>query len=287
LAANSAIRKILKKALYPLANERTYILIQAVSKAWDIRTGNWSEPELDLVKIGLAEGETALDIGANYGLYSYNMSRAVGEKGAVYSFEPIPFTFASLKIVARLLGFSGNVRLVNKGCSNENSKITFTIPVQSSGAFAAGLSYIGGRNDDRAGKETQVRWDGTRDVEAEVVRLDDYLPDINEISFVKIDIEGAELFCLEGATEIFQRFLPTTVCEINPWYLEGFGLKTSDLTDFFLSKGYRIFFYTNEGGTGKLREVQPEEIVEDNYLFLHPRRFARFASMLPDSCGTD
>jgi FkbM family methyltransferase len=281
LGANSAVRKAAKTILYPLTNEKTYKYVQAASKAWDIKSGGWSEPELDLVEIGLREGETALDIGANYGLYAYYMSRAVGKTGKVYSFEPVPFTFASLKIVAKILGFSHNVEIVGKGCGNENSKVTFTIPVQQSGAVSAGLSYIGGRNDDRAGKETQVRWQATTDVEAEIVRLDDFLPEIEDLPFVKMDIEGAEYFCLQGAEKLISKHLPAVVCEINPWYLEGFGVRLENLTDYFFDKGYKIFFYTSENGNKKLRQVSVEEIVEDNYLFLHPNRFERFSALLP------
>ena len=285
MGANSAFRKLAKAAFYPLANETTYKYVQAVSKAWDIKNGSWSkdEPELDLIEIGLRKGETTLDIGGNYGLYTYHFSKTVGATGKVYSFEPIPFTYKSLLIVGKLLGFSHNSELINKGCSNENSKITFTIPVQKSGAIAAGLTYISGRNDDRDGKDIQVRWDETRDVEAEVIRLDDFLPQIDDLPLVKIDIEGAEFFCLQGAQDIFSRHLPATICEINPWYLEGFGVKTEDVTNFFTDKGYKIFFYTNDNGEKKLRQVKVEEIVEDNYLFLHPSRFERFASLLPKS----
>lgn len=285
MGANSPLRKLAKAVFYPLFNEKTYKYVQAVSKSWDIKNGSWAkdEPELDLIEFGLKEGETALDIGGNYGLYTYNLSKRVGNKGKVYSFEPVRFTYKSLLIVAKLLGFAHNTELINKGCSNENGKITFTIPVQQSGAIAAGLTYIGGRNDNREGKETQVRWDATTDVEAEVVRLDDFLPEIDDLPFVKMDIEGAEYFCLQGAEELFSKHLPATVCEINPWYLEGFGVKTEDLTDFFVSKGYKIFFYTNEGGEKKLRQVSVEEIVEDNYLFVHPKRFERFISLLPDA----
>ena len=268
--------------MYPLSNEKTYKYVQAVSKAWDIKSGSWIEPELDLIKVGLREGETALDIGGNYGLYAYHMSRVVGKTGKVYSFEPITFTFESHKVVSRLLRFSHNLRLFNKGCSNENAKIVFTVPVQESGALASGLTYIGGRNDDRAGKEIQVRWDKTRDVEAEVVRLDDFLPDIDDLPLVKMDIEGAEFFCLQGAEKLFSRHLPTTICEINPWYLEGFGVKTEDLTKFFTDKGYKIFFYSNDDDQKILRQVQVDEIVEDNYLFLHPSRFDRFRTLLPN-----
>ena len=39
MPANSTARKLLKRVLYPLVNERTYQLVQCAAKAWDIRTG--------------------------------------------------------------------------------------------------------------------------------------------------------------------------------------------------------------------------------------------------------
>ena len=281
MGANSALRKAAKTVLYPVFNDKTYKYVQAASKAWDIKKGTWSEPELDLLKLGLRAGETTLDIGANFGIYAHFMSRAVGKSGKVYSFEPVPFTFKTLKIVAKLLGFSHNVELIEKGCGNENGKITFTVPVQESGAFSTGQAYIGGRDDTRAGKEAQVRWTGTKDVEAEIVRLDDFLPEIDKLPLIKADIEGAELFCFEGAEKLIDKHLPTVICEINPWFLEGFGVKLEDLTEFFFGKGYKIFFYDQSGGQKRLREVSVGEIVEDNYVFIHPQYFERFAAIMP------
>jgi FkbM family methyltransferase len=280
LGANSAIRQAVKKILFPLTNEKTYKYAQAVSKAWDIKSGSWSEPELDLVPLALREGETALDIGANFGIYAYHMSRAVGKTGKVYSFEPVPFTFATLRIIARLLGFSHNVELIEKGCGDQNGTITFAVPVQTSGAFSTGQAYIGRRNDNRAGREAQVRWAATKDVAAEIVRLDDFLPEIKDLSLVKADIEGAELFCFRGAEKIISKHLPTIICEINPWFLEGFNVKLEELLNFFFEKGYQIFQYVNDGGAKRLRLVSAAEIVEDNYVLLHPSRTDRVSHLL-------
>jgi len=280
LGANSALRKAAKTLLFPVTNEKTYKYVQAVSKALDIRRGNWSEPELDLVKMGLRAGETALDIGANYGVYAHYMSRAVGKSGKIYSFEPVPFTYETLKIVAKLLGFSHNVELVEKGCSNENGTINFSVPVQQSGAFAAGQAYIGTRNDEHPGKEDQVKWSGTKVVEAQVVRLDDFLLEIDDLPLVKADIEGAELLCFRGAEKLFAKHLPTTICEINPWFLDGFGIQLDELTDFFFSKGYKLYFYETRDGQKRLIEVPVDKVVEDNYVFLHSSRSERFAGLL-------
>lgn len=277
MGANSAARRLVKTALYPVLNEHTYVYIQAAAKAWDIRSGRWSEPELDLLPHALRAGETALDVGANYGLYSYHLSRLKGVR--VYAFEPVPFTFRTLRMVARLLRF-GNAELVEKGCSDRAGRITFTVPVQASGAVAAGQAYIGGRDDTREGRERQVRWAGTRDVTAEVVALDEFLPAGERVTLFKCDIEGAELLAFRGAARLIAEGLPTVICEINPWFLEGFQLRLEELLGFFDERGYRLYHYRNDGGRGRLREVAAGEVVEDNYVFIHPTRAERFAGLM-------
>jgi FkbM family methyltransferase len=277
MGANSAARRLVKKALYPVLNEHTYVYFQALAKSWDIRKGRWTEPELDLIPSAVRAGETALDVGANYGLYSYHLSRV--PRLRVYAFEPVPFTFRTLALVARLLRFR-NVELVEKGCSDRAGRIAFTVPVQASGAMAAGQAYIGGRDDTRAGRERQVRWAATRDVTAEVVALDEFLPKVESLSLIKCDIEGAELLCFRGAERLIGEHRPTVICEINPWFLEGFGIKLEELLGFFAERGYRLYRYVEDGRARRLREVSASEVEEDNYVFIHPSRVERFKGLL-------
>jgi len=279
MPANSALRRATKKVLHSFLGDSSYKYFQAISKAKDIRNGSWSEPELDLIPFAMRTGESALDLGANFGLYSYHLSRVLEGSGRVYAFEPVPFTFATLRLVSRLLRFR-NVTLFEKGCGDKAGKISFEVPVQESGAFSTGQAYIGGRRDDREGKETQVRWAGTREVVCEVVRLDDFLPAIDQLSLIKCDVEGAELFAFRGATEIIARHLPTVICEINPWFLEGFGIRLEELTGFFFEQGYGLYYYRKDHGQGALIPVKVAEVVEDNYIFIHPQRLDRFGSIL-------
>ncbi len=74
--------------------------------------------------------------------------------------------------------------------------------------------------------------------------------------------------------------LPSIICEINPWYLKGFGVQLKELTDFFLDNGYKIYSYRTEGENKFPREVKVEVIVEDNYIFIHPTRLERFSALL-------
>jgi FkbM family methyltransferase len=284
MPANSALRRVTKKVLHGFLGDSSYKYFQALSKARDIRNGSWSEPELDLIPFAVQPGETALDLGANFGLYCYHLAKVLGGAGKIYAFEPVPFTFETLRIVAKLLGFR-NVTLFEKGCAEEAGRISFEVPVQASGAFAAGQAYIGGRRDDREGKEQQVRWAGTRQVVCEVVKLDDFLPELESLSLIKCDIEGAELLAFRGAKKMIAKHLPSVICEINPWFLEGFGIRLEELVAFFTEQGYQLYHYRTEDGRGLLNRVEMDQVVEDNYIFIHPSRLARFSSLLGQVSG--
>lgn len=276
MGANSLVRRAIKAALAPVLNETTYVYVQGISKAIDIRNGNSAEPELDLIPLAVRPGDTVLDLGANYGYYTYPLSRAVGPTGHVYAFEPVPFTYRALTLVTRWLRLS-NVTLVPKGCSDKPGVVEFTLPLQNSGAPSAGQAHIGSRNDNRPGSETQVRWTATTRVQCEVVALDDFLPPLTNLSLIKCDIEGAELLAFRGAARIFDVHQPSVICEINPWFLDGFGLRLDELLSFFFERGYGLYHYTPRK---TLAVTAPEAVTEDNYVFLHPRRLAPFAALI-------
>lgn len=277
MAANSLTRRIVKRVVGPLLDENRYSYLQTAAMAWDIASGNWSEPELDLIPLAVREGDTVLDIGANFGLYAHHLSKAVGATGKVYAFEPVPFTYKTLRRVAKVLRFR-NVEIVPKGCSDKAGEVTFHVPLSSMGTMSAGVAYIGTRNEDHPGHEKQVRWKAVKPVRAELVVIDDFLPPVRELSLVKCDVEGAELFTFLGATKTIEKHLPNVICEINPWYLEGFGVKTEQLLSYFSTKGYELYFYDHHRRL--LVPRRPDEVVEDNYVFVHPRRRDRLASLL-------
>lgn len=279
----TTVRKIAKRLLYPLLGERFYRRAQALAMASDIRRGKFWEPEIELIPAAVRPGECVLDLGANYGMYCYYLSQAVGETGKVFAFEPVPFTFDTLRMIAKRLRLQ-NVKLVPKGVSDRNAQISFSVPLQGSGAIAAGQAYIGSRNDDHPGKQEQVRWKATKSVLSEVVALDDFLPPVEDLSFIKADIEGAEYFAFRGAEKLIDRHQPSVLCEINPWFLDGFGIELAELMTFFSRRGYLMYRYEHD--QNRLRRIDAMNgVIEDNYFFIPPRRRDRFANFMIEPEG--
>jgi len=269
---------VVKKLLAPVLTEGTYSLFQALAMGWDIKRGSWWEPELELIDRVVREGDSVIDIGANYGLWAYHASRAVGPRGRVYCFEPIPFTAKTFRLIGKGLGFLHNVEIVNKGCGEASGRIQFTVPVQDGVAISAGLVHMIGRNDDRPGRQVHAAFEKTRNIECEVVSLDEFLPDLERVSLLKCDIEGADLYAMRGARRTLEKHKPVVIIEITPWFLEGFGLSVADIYGFFADLGYRCYRY-DDGG--RLIPSTAEEIVEDNWVFVHPENTKRLLGILP------
>ena len=272
MPANSLPRRIIKKLLAPLLPDSAYSRLQAVAMARDIRDRTWWEPEIELAELTLRDGDSAIDIGANFGLWAYYLAKAAGPSGKVYAFEPLSFTAQTFEHVSKQLGFDKNVELFRKGAAENVGKVEFTVPVTDTGAISAGLAHVVGRDDRRPGQETWAAYTKTKSVMCDVVSIDEQLANIERLQLLKCDIEGADLFAMKGARRTLEKHKPVVVIEVNSFFLEGFGLSNADLRSFFDGLGYRCFHYDDDG---TLMPASLDGAVDDNYVFVHPENDAR------------
>jgi len=267
MAGNSPARRAIKRTLAPLVDTKPYHWLRSLAMGWDIRTGAWSEPELDLIRHVVRPGDSVIDIGANYGLYTYHLSRAVGPRGKVFAFEPIPLTCKGLRSTIGALRLR-NVEVHEKGCQDKAGTVAFAVPLQENGAMISGTVHLAERVNDRPGRERHARFEKTREINCDCIVIDDFLPPLDNISFIKCDTEGADYFALRGAHRLIERNLPVVVAEINPWFLEGFGIKLGDFVGMFGEMGYKVYRYVD----GRLIRTPVERIEEDNWVFVHDER---------------
>ena len=275
VSTDTTLRRITKRLIKHCVTDSAYQTIQAWTVAWDIRTHAWYEPELDLISNAVWAGDQALDIGANFGLYSYHLARATAPGGSVYAFEPIPWTCAIFTKVARVLSMH-NVRLIQKGCSNREGHVRFRAPLQKHGVISAGLAHLAAQEEPNANQ------DHFRDFESDVVRLDSFLDQFERLTFIKCDVEGAEALVFEGAIRLLETHQPTVVCEVVKGRLEAFGPTMDKFFALFRSFGYDIYRYRKKGGTdaGWLIPIESLREADGNYTFVHPRYRKRLAAFL-------
>lgn len=151
----------------------------------------------------LLRGGTALDIGANQGLYSYEMARHVAH---VVAFEPQPIHARRLAAYAR--HFRQPITVHQLGLSDRESTIELRVPFVNVGL---GKTYLTGL------ASMEVDFEQFDSFVVDVQRLDDF--DLSDVTFVKIDVEGHESRVLDGATQTIARHRPRMLIEIEQRHL--------------------------------------------------------------------
>lgn len=168
-------------------------------------------------------GDTVVDVGAHSGLHTANFCDLVGPSGAVLAFEPLPTAFEAL--AARRLP----ARLVNAALSSSPGRSSFT--------FARGVPEESGLRQRRFSRPDLS---DPVVIDVEVRRLDDFLPDLTSLRYVKIDIEGGEIDCLRGATESIGRFRPYFSVEYGAAGYDIYGYERRTLFDWAIEHDYMI-----------------------------------------------
>jgi FkbM family methyltransferase len=155
-----------------------------------------NEKEYQLLDTMLAEGDWALDIGANVGHYALRMCEIVGPSGRVIAMEPVPETFALLVANARHFP-SDNVSLLNFAASDRCATVGFEIP----NLYRDTPNYY----------QARIAEDGNGFL---VLAMPiDVLAIPHRIAVVKIDVEGHERQVILGMRQLLERDHPIVIVE--------------------------------------------------------------------------
>lgn len=149
-------------------------------------------------------GDAVIDAGANWGMHSLYLARLVGTSGRVFSFEPSPETFAELSENLRLNGLN-QVTAVQKALADKLGELKF------SGSGASKTRHL---LSDSSEEKSKAKESFTF---VQVTTIDQFVDfqNLDKLSMIKVDVEGAEHSLLVGATKTIQRFRPQLVIELH------------------------------------------------------------------------
>jgi FkbM family methyltransferase len=193
--------------------------------AWMRVTGTL-EPEARSIPSLVPPGGTGLDIGANHGVYSYFMVRHFDR---VVAFEPQAACLDTLRSWAH-----GRVEVRQVALSDHRGEGQLAVPVKS-GVPLTGYARLDAPVDGVTSR-----------LQVPVERLDDQA--LDNVRFIKIDVEGHELFVLRGAEQLLERDHPVLLVEIEQRHLDG-GLSVADVAGYLTDRGYECFFRVGDAWT--------------------------------------
>ena len=149
---------------------------------------SWNPAEYAAFRGTVRSGSVALDVGANVGAYAVLLGQWVGASGRVYAFEPSPVAFRGLVRHIELNARDGVVTPVAAAVADRDGTGDLIV------AGTAGESRLAG------GVERG------RTLSVPTVTIDSFCAREGlQPSFIKIDVEGAELAVLRGARETIRR----------------------------------------------------------------------------------
>jgi FkbM family methyltransferase len=180
-----------------------------------------------------------LDIGANVGYTSSVFAETVRTGSTVYAFEPDADSYALLRFVIARKNLSEIVETLNCAVGTSEGFLEFWHNEKHSA-------------DHRivTPKFQEVRADTGRTSQVPVTSIDAFVTarNLQNISFIKIDVQGYEPAVCEGMKNTLQRFPEVCVCfEYSPQALAELGFAPRDLLEFFWRREYWLYILTRAG----------------------------------------
>ncbi len=250
-------------------NVRMFVDLSDCVIGLSIVRGNYELEETEFIRRTLKPGQNVVDIGANIGYFAFTMASIVGAKGRVYAFEPIARNAEVLRRSIRENRFGGRVVLEEVAVADKAGEIELVTPERS---VNWGGAYL--RAGDAELPEGHVA------EKVKTVELDE-CPFRRPISFIKIDIEGAEPLALRGARKMLKKDRPVILSEVNPAQLEKVaGCSAKEFISEIESYGYDSF-YLKEGKLVRKRGDSKTRVMQSVVFLPKKERAGRKATRKP------
>lgn len=203
----------------------------------------------------LRPDSNCVDVGCHRGDFLREMLR-LAPAGSHHAFEPIP------EMYAELVATFPAARVYDYALSEAAGEVTFAHVTSNPG-------YSGLR---------ECRYDRPHEDVTQITvrteRLDNLLPPDLPVNLLKVDVEGAELQVLRGATETLRRWRPFIVFEHGLGAADCYGTTPEQVYDLLASCGLSVSLMADwlAGGRPLTREAFCEQFYQGlNFYFIaHP-----------------
>ena len=186
----------------------------------------FDEEIITVAKKYFRKGTAILDIGANYGQMSVILSKFIAENGGgkLYSFEAEPFVGQVLKSNIEINNCDNVAVVLGAVYNKAGEKVIFPEPdfkkFKAYGSYGIDPAATSGRTID------------TLTIDSLQIK--------EPVSFIKVDIQGSDLFALQGARETILKYKPAIIFEYEEQFQQQFRTGFNDYVEFINSLDYKF-----------------------------------------------
>jgi len=207
-----------------------------------------------IMRAHLRDDSNCIDVGCHKGEVLEWLLR-FAPKGKHMGFEPIPELFERLK---REFAHT-DCTFYDYALADKNGETEFVYVPEAP-------AYSGLKERDYDGKKVTPKR-----IPIQIRRLDDLVPPTLKISLLKIDVEGAELGVLKGATEMLKRDRPLVIFEHGKGASDHYGTTPAMIMKVFSELGMSLYTLPSYLGDKKpltAEQLQQEFERGENYYFV-------------------
>jgi FkbM family methyltransferase len=216
-------------------------------------TGEYELKETILVSAITKHCKYVVDVGANVGYYAVNIPLMSPSVEKVYAFEPIPDAYEQLSKNVQCNGIESRVKLFNLAVSEIEQDLELFVPK----VFGSSATSSVALHPEVSNTKIVVK--------SRTLDQLTFLGAIEGCDFLKIDVEGAEKFVLEGASRMLSQQQPIILAEILRKWSRAQGYHANDVVLLLKALGYTCYAIGND--LTRVDEIA-EDLVETNFLFL-------------------
>jgi FkbM family methyltransferase len=219
-----------------------------------IEQGIFELDNLQIMTALIRPGTEVLDIGANIGIMLTPLLKTFNTI-TIVAFEPSPNNLPHLNKTHTNSAHKNRWTIIDKAAFDYVGKVTYHLADEKNGAY------------DSIYDNQRIVFE--RETEVECTTIDTVWNSRNnpEVSFIKIDIEGADLIALRGAINCIYTCKPAILMEWNQISIHAFNLTNNHLWEFAHSINYSI--YALPSSTFSFASLNKMNDVKQFHLFCH------------------
>ena len=198
--------------------------------------------------------DIVVECGAHVGSYTVLLGRMVKNNGHVYSYDANSDVFQLADLALKMNDLNESVTLKNVCIHKISGEYEFLCikSVKNSTLMKTGWSnLLNKRLFETSNRFFNIGDHNYETRKVQSVSLDEDLSHVQQIDWLRMDIEGAEILAIQGAKRLIENSPNLKiVTEWNPEFLSRYA-EPAELVDYLFSQGFSAYKITQVGGFGE------------------------------------